>query len=81
MERLLENKRIIVVGGTSGLGLSASRYFIKQGAKLIITGSNTEKLEKAQSELGSSAICIQGDARIEDTAKKVIDSCIDALDC
>ena len=58
------------------MGLSAAQYFIKQGAKLIIVGSNPEKVDNAKLILGPSAICIQGDATKEDTADLTIDAAL-----
>lgn len=38
MGPLLENKKIVVVGGTGGIGLSAGKAFVMQGAKVIAMG-------------------------------------------
>lgn len=73
---LLENKRIVIVGGTSGIGLSAGRYFIDQGAKIVVLGSNSEKVEKAQLQLGTSAHCLQADATKEGSAEIAIHTVI-----
>jgi NAD(P)-dependent dehydrogenase (short-subunit alcohol dehydrogenase family) len=74
---LLENKRIVIIGGTSGIGLSSAKYFIKEGASVLALGSNPEKVEKAREILSSNAICIQGDATLEGTAQTACDTCID----
>ena len=44
MSKLLEGKNIIVVGGTSGIGLSAANYFVDQGASIIAFGLLQERL-------------------------------------
>ena len=41
---LLDKKNIIVVGGTSGIGKSAVKAFIKEGAFLTVIGRNNKKL-------------------------------------
>ena len=48
---LLENKVIIITGGSSGMGLGMAKEFVKQGAKVVITGRDTERLENAKTEI------------------------------
>lgn len=38
MSQLLKGKKIVVIGGTSGIGLSAGKAFVAQGAKVIAMG-------------------------------------------
>ena len=47
----MENKTAIITGGSSGLGLSTAKLFLKEGAKVVITGRNEDKLSKAKEEL------------------------------
>lgn len=44
MSKLLEDKNIVIIGGTSGIGLSASKYFMAQGASVISFGLSREGL-------------------------------------
>ena len=44
---ILKGKRIVVTGGGSGIGLAMARKFISEGAGVVITGRNREKLEQA----------------------------------
>ena len=48
---LLENKVIIITGGSSGMGLGMAKEFVKQGAKVVITGRDAERLENAKTEI------------------------------
>ena len=48
----LEGKNIIVTGAGSGLGYYIAKRCIAEGAKVLITGRNENKLKKAASELG-----------------------------
>lgn len=73
---MLENKHIVVIGGTSGIGLSAANSFIKHGAKLVVVGMKPEVAERASGILGPAAILELGDAREEGVATKAIDTCI-----
>jgi NAD(P)-dependent dehydrogenase (short-subunit alcohol dehydrogenase family) len=76
MKEWLLNKRLVVMGGTAGMGLSAAAAFIKEGAKVIAVGKNPEHMEEAGKQLGNNGIVIVGDATQEATAEKAIDACI-----
>ena len=68
----LKDKSLVVIGGTSGLGLSAARAFIAAGAKVVVVGRDGEKVEAAKGALGSSAIGFASDATHPDTAQAAI---------
>jgi NAD(P)-dependent dehydrogenase (short-subunit alcohol dehydrogenase family) len=57
----LENKRTLVTGGTTGIGLETARQFLREGARVAITGSSPETLEAARKELGD-VLAIRADA-------------------
>lgn len=48
---LLKNKRILVTGGGTGLGLAMGRRFLELGAELVICGRRTEVLAEAKATL------------------------------
>ena len=48
---MLDGKRLVVVGGTTGLGLSASVAFAREGARLVVFGRSTESVALAQTRL------------------------------
>lgn len=76
MHAMLENKKIVIIGGTTGLGLSAAQAFIAAGAKVVVVGRNQESVHAAQTTLGSNAIALSGNAMEETTALTAIDTCI-----
>ncbi|MEI7056697.1 SDR family oxidoreductase [Nocardioides sp. CCNWLW239] len=49
----LDNKVIVITGGTSGIGLAAAERVLSNGGTAVITGRDAEKGRKALSELGS----------------------------
>lgn len=49
----LKNAKIIVTGGSSGIGYATARKLVEGGAKVLITGRNRERLEKAAKETGA----------------------------
>jgi short-subunit dehydrogenase len=63
----LKNKTILLTGGSAGIGLEATKQFLKIGAKVIITGRNQEKLDNAK-KLYTSLIVIKSDTSIEEDA-------------
>ena len=58
----LNNKRTLITGGTSGIGLETARQFIAEGARVAVTGSSEESVAKARQALGSKALVLRADA-------------------
>lgn len=75
----LVKKRIVIIGGTSGIGLSAAHAFIREGATVVVVGRDKEKTAMAASELGTRAIGFADDASHENTAAEAIALCVDKL--
>jgi NAD(P)-dependent dehydrogenase (short-subunit alcohol dehydrogenase family) len=51
----LVQKRVVVVGGSSGIGLAVAQRAASEGARVVIASSNRERIEKAVE-------CISGEA-------------------
>ena len=47
----LLGQTVVVIGGSAGIGLETARRSRAEGAKLILTGRNPERLQRAASEL------------------------------
>ena len=75
-EKNLDNKNLVIIGGTTGLGLSAAIAFIESGAHVVVVGRNEESVAEAKNLLGSSAEAIVGDAVEPSTAIQAIALCI-----
>ncbi|MBL7740922.1 MAG: SDR family oxidoreductase [Chitinophagaceae bacterium] len=73
----LADKKIVVTGGTTGIGLSAARAFIAQGAKVVVMGRNEDNVSKAGHELGKNAFAIGGDAAQPGTTTRAIEHCLE----
>lgn len=58
----LQDKRTLITGGTSGIGLETARQFLAEGARVIVTGVNPDSIRKAQSELGSDVLVLRADS-------------------
>ncbi|WP_198650484.1 SDR family NAD(P)-dependent oxidoreductase [Saccharospirillum mangrovi] len=50
---ILHGKNVLVTGGSAGIGLSIAKKFIAEGAKVVITGRDKNKLDAALSEINS----------------------------
>lgn len=74
--QLLKDKHIVIIGGTAGIGLSAAKSFVAEGAKLVIVGKEEMEKEDAGYELLNSSVTIIGDAAREETAQQAVDTCI-----
>lgn len=68
----LSNKVLVVIGGTSGLGLSAARAFVREGARLVVVGRSAEKVQAVESELGSAMAGLVADAMHPETSARAI---------
>ena len=49
----MDKQRILIVGGSSGMGLALARRCLDEGAGVIIVGRNEAKLSAARDELGN----------------------------
>jgi NAD(P)-dependent dehydrogenase (short-subunit alcohol dehydrogenase family) len=52
-EMSLKGKRVVVVGGTSGIGLATARAFLDESAQVVIASRSSSKLSEAQRTLHS----------------------------
>jgi NAD(P)-dependent dehydrogenase (short-subunit alcohol dehydrogenase family) len=63
---------IVVVGGTTGLGLSAAKKLVVDGASVVVVSRSGEHVQEALIELGSSARGLAGDASDSATAERAV---------
>lgn len=53
MSKQFEGKKLLVVGGTSGMGLATARVVLEQGGSAVIVGHRAEKTEEARKALSA----------------------------
>lgn len=53
---LLANQKVVVVGGSSGIGLSTAELAKREGAEVVIAARNAERLDAAAKKLNATAI-------------------------
>src|SRR6202158_761719 len=51
----LQDKRVVVLGGSSGIGLQVATQAASQGASVIIASSSAERVQKAVESIGGEA--------------------------
>ena len=51
----LQDQIVVVIGGSGGIGLETARRARAEGAEVILTGRNPERLEHAARELGAQS--------------------------
>ena len=52
----LQNARILLTGGSSGIGKATAKLLVDKGAKVLITGRDEEKLKRVATELSCEFI-------------------------
>src|SRR5205085_2882331 len=58
MANRLKDKRCLIVGGTTGLGLAAARRFLEEGACLVIAGRSADSGAAAEAALAApGSVC------------------------
>ncbi len=75
----LSGKVIVVIGGTTGLGLSASKAIIAAGARVVVVGKDPETTTTAELVLGEKALAFTGDATDSTTAERAIGEAVSAF--
>ena len=62
MERY-QDKKAVIIGGTSGIGLATAKMLVDGGARVLVTGRSQVGLDSTQKELGKGVVAVSSDAR------------------
>src|SRR5246500_2859207 len=57
----LKNKNILITGGTRGIGLASAQEFEREGARVVICGTDEKTLKQARITLGPKALAFRAD--------------------
>ena len=76
MNDQLLNKNIVIIGGTTGIGLSAAKAFVANGANIVVVGRNADSVAEAKNSIGKNIEALSCDATKIETAIQAIDVCI-----
>ena len=55
-------RKVVITGGTSGIGLATARLLVSEGARVLLTGRTKDTLDAARKEFNGNAIVVQSDA-------------------
>jgi len=72
----LQEKVVVIVGGTTGLGFSAANACVDAGARVVIVGRNPDNAQAAARALGADALATTGDAADPRTAVAAIETAV-----
>lgn len=67
--KTLENKTVVIIGGSQGIGLETAKEAIEKGANVTIASRSIEKLKKAKDYLNGKVSIYQLDGTKEDEVK------------
>jgi NAD(P)-dependent dehydrogenase (short-subunit alcohol dehydrogenase family) len=70
---MLTGKKVVVIGGSSGIGLSTAELARNQGAEVVIASRNAERLNAAAAKLGVTAIV--ADVTSDDSIASLFEKC------
>src|SRR5258708_27095993 len=73
---LLAGKRLVIIGGTAGLGLSAAKAFIAAGARVVGIGLASDEADGLEAGTKTFLSLLYGEATEPETAAKAIEHCI-----
>jgi NAD(P)-dependent dehydrogenase (short-subunit alcohol dehydrogenase family) len=78
----INGKRVLITGGSSGIGLAIAHALLAKGAKLVITGRRADTLAKAVQELqqtGSPVYSVTADVATPEGRATTIKRALDRL--
>lgn len=73
----VEGKNIIVIGGSSGMGLAETKRFVAEGARVVIANRNAEQGNAVADQLGAAVIFVQHDVTSEESWANLVDKAED----
>ncbi|RJX40213.1 SDR family oxidoreductase [Paenibacillus pinisoli] len=74
MKHFLAGKRVVIIGGSSGIGLAAAKAACEQGASVHIAARSRNKLLDAIQAIGGDVTAHEVNAAYEDEMKALFDS-------
>ena len=66
-----EGKRILITGGTSGMGLAGAKMIVAEGGEVAVTGTSQDHLDEAGRSLPSASLVLRNDASDPEAAKEL----------
>jgi NAD(P)-dependent dehydrogenase (short-subunit alcohol dehydrogenase family) len=76
----LENRVVLVAGGSSGIGRGCANVLAQAGASVLVVGTRQHKLDRVQSEIVSAGgVCetFAGDLSREENCQAMVEACLE----
>jgi NAD(P)-dependent dehydrogenase (short-subunit alcohol dehydrogenase family) len=73
----LDGRRALITGSAEGIGLEIGRLFTEQGARVMLSDIQDERVEKAAAELGASSV--HCDVRVAADVERAVQATIEAF--
>ncbi|MCJ8190336.1 SDR family oxidoreductase [Sphingomicrobium aestuariivivum] len=71
MGNRFDGKRILITGGTNGIGLATAKRIVAEGGEVAVTGMSQEHLDQAGRELPDASLILRNDASDPEAAKEL----------
>jgi NAD(P)-dependent dehydrogenase (short-subunit alcohol dehydrogenase family) len=75
----LSGIRVLVTGGTSGLGQAMAQALAQAGARMVVTSRHRERAQATAAELGAGALGVELDVRDAGSVSAAVDSAFGML--
>ena len=72
----LQNKVAIITGGSRGIGFATAKLFTEEGANVVITSKDQQRLSNAASQL-KNTLAVPADIKNQDEINKVVQKTIE----
>ncbi|WP_020065700.1 SDR family NAD(P)-dependent oxidoreductase [Paraburkholderia caledonica] len=77
----LDHALAVVTGGSSGIGFATAERFIAEGARVVISGRNAEKLQQAADKLGENALPVMANAANPEDMQRLYQTAVGRFKC
>ncbi len=82
MSKNIENKVVVITGGSSGLGEDMARHLAKLGAKVVLGARREDKLKSIVADIraqGGQADCMTCDVTVREDVSALVQKAIDSF--
>lgn len=76
---MVENKVVLITGAAQGIGFEIAEEFFKNGAKVVLTDINEEKVKESAASLGGDSLGIKCDVTNEEELKASIEQTVETF--